>query len=215
MRLRRSTFSWARVGAAPGAAGGSPQVGERGRQRPSHLTDSPPVPSTNTIAVVEIPNTDGTVCFSPVLRVTRPADDNTGTSVISFPNSAHRCGSRAGARFGHRSHDRRRPIPGLRCGHRPPRRESFQPLTSEGGQHSVSTSSIDKASTVEKTIDVDTLRLWLADDAELAVLDIRPSDEVGYASPLFATNIPARPPRGRDRPVRAPRGRTDRPRRRR
>ena len=55
----------------------------------------------------------------------------------------------------------------------------------------MSTSSIDKASTAEKTIDVDTLRLWLADDAELAVLDIRPSDEVGYASPLFATNIPA------------------------
>ncbi|HEY9314442.1 rhodanese-like domain-containing protein [Williamsia sp.] len=60
----------------------------------------------------------------------------------------------------------------------------------------MSTSSIDTTATAEKatdgrTIDADTLRLWLADGAELAVVDIRPSDEVGYASPLFATNIPA------------------------
>ncbi|WP_072806166.1 rhodanese-like domain-containing protein [Rhodococcoides yunnanense] len=40
-------------------------------------------------------------------------------------------------------------------------------------------------------IDAPTLRAWLADDAELAVLDIRPTEEVGYASPLFATNLPA------------------------
>ncbi|MFF0818453.1 rhodanese-like domain-containing protein [Rhodococcus sp. NPDC003318] len=55
----------------------------------------------------------------------------------------------------------------------------------------MSTSSIDQAATAEKTIDADTLRVWLADGAELAVLDIRPSDVVGYASPLFATNLPA------------------------
>ncbi|SNS99974.1 rhodanese-like domain-containing protein [Rhodococcoides kyotonense] len=43
---------------------------------------------------------------------------------------------------------------------------------------------------MSRAIDVDTLRAWLADDAELAVLDIRPAEEVGYASPLFATNLP-------------------------
>ncbi|MCZ7449628.1 rhodanese-like domain-containing protein [Agrobacterium rhizogenes] len=32
---------------------------------------------------------------------------------------------------------------------------------------------------------------WLGDGRELAVLDIRPTEEVGYASPLFATNLPA------------------------
>lgn len=41
------------------------------------------------------------------------------------------------------------------------------------------------------TIDVDTLRTWLADGDELAVLDIRSREDVGYASPLFATNLPA------------------------
>lgn len=37
----------------------------------------------------------------------------------------------------------------------------------------------------------DRLIEWLGDGRELAVLDIRPSEEVGYASPLFATNLPA------------------------
>ncbi|MDV6286912.1 rhodanese-like domain-containing protein [Rhodococcus jostii] len=55
----------------------------------------------------------------------------------------------------------------------------------------MSTPSIETASTAERIIDADTLRQWLADDVELAVLDIRPSDEVGYASPLVATNLPA------------------------
>ena len=41
------------------------------------------------------------------------------------------------------------------------------------------------------TIDAATLRQWLADDEELAVLDIRSPEKVGYASPLFATNLPA------------------------
>ncbi|MEV0354975.1 rhodanese-like domain-containing protein [Nocardia sp. NPDC050697] len=50
----------------------------------------------------------------------------------------------------------------------------------------MSTSSIEPG-----TIDTDTLRRWLADGDELAVLDIRPSEVVGYASPLFATNLPA------------------------
>lgn len=45
----------------------------------------------------------------------------------------------------------------------------------------MSTTSIDKA----------TLISWLADGAELAVLDIRRAEDVGYASPLFATNLPA------------------------
>ncbi|MBP2548943.1 rhodanese-related sulfurtransferase [Neorhizobium galegae] len=40
-------------------------------------------------------------------------------------------------------------------------------------------------------IDKKTFAAWLADRRELAVLDIRPADEVGYASPLFATNLPA------------------------
>ncbi|SIQ95859.1 Rhodanese-related sulfurtransferase [Rhizobium sp. RU35A] len=40
-------------------------------------------------------------------------------------------------------------------------------------------------------IDRKTFIDWLADGRELAVLDIRPADEVGYASPLFATNLPA------------------------
>lgn len=43
----------------------------------------------------------------------------------------------------------------------------------------------------QKTISRDTFRQWLADGAELAVLDIRDADIVGYASPLFATNLPA------------------------
>ncbi|MDR6590279.1 hypothetical protein J2735_003457 [Agrobacterium tumefaciens] len=37
----------------------------------------------------------------------------------------------------------------------------------------------------------DRLIEWLTDGKELAVLDIRPAEEVGYASPLFATNLPA------------------------
>ncbi|KQV83856.1 rhodanese-like domain-containing protein [Rhizobium sp. Root1220] len=41
------------------------------------------------------------------------------------------------------------------------------------------------------SIDKATLIDWLGDRLELAVLDIRPADEVGYASPLFATNLPA------------------------
>ncbi|MDQ0561220.1 rhodanese-related sulfurtransferase [Rhizobium mesoamericanum] len=41
------------------------------------------------------------------------------------------------------------------------------------------------------TIDKATLVDWLGDGLELAVLDIRPSEDVGYASPLFATNLPA------------------------
>lgn len=41
------------------------------------------------------------------------------------------------------------------------------------------------------TIDAATLREWLADGAELAVLDIRPADEVGYVSPLVVANLPA------------------------
>lgn len=41
-----------------------------------------------------------------------------------------------------------------------------------------------------KVISVDTFRGWLADGEELAVLDIRDPSVVGYASPLFATNLP-------------------------
>jgi rhodanese-related sulfurtransferase len=41
------------------------------------------------------------------------------------------------------------------------------------------------------TINKQTLIDWLGDGAELAVLDIRPTADVGYASPLFATNLPA------------------------
>ncbi|CUX64791.1 rhodanese-like domain-containing protein [Agrobacterium genomosp. 13] len=37
----------------------------------------------------------------------------------------------------------------------------------------------------------DRLIEWLRDGKELAVLDIRSAEEVGYASPLFATNLPA------------------------
>ncbi len=37
----------------------------------------------------------------------------------------------------------------------------------------------------------DRLIEWLRDGRELAVLDIRSAEEVGYASPLFATNLPA------------------------
>ncbi|MGV9747120.1 rhodanese-like domain-containing protein [Rhodococcus zopfii] len=55
----------------------------------------------------------------------------------------------------------------------------------------MSTSSIEKTGTAERVIDADTFREWLADGAELAVIDIRPGEEVGYASPLFATNLPA------------------------
>jgi len=43
----------------------------------------------------------------------------------------------------------------------------------------------------DRTIDAATLREWLADGAELAVLDIRPADEVGYVSPLVVANLPA------------------------
>ena len=43
----------------------------------------------------------------------------------------------------------------------------------------------------QKTISHDTFKQWLADGHELAVLDIRAPDVVGYASPLFATNLPA------------------------
>jgi hypothetical protein len=42
-----------------------------------------------------------------------------------------------------------------------------------------------------RSIDKATLIDWLGDGPELAVLDIRPVDEVGYALPLFATNLPA------------------------
>jgi hypothetical protein len=41
------------------------------------------------------------------------------------------------------------------------------------------------------SIDKATLIDWLGDGLELAVLDIRPTEDVGYASPLFATNLPA------------------------
>ncbi|MER8625075.1 rhodanese-like domain-containing protein [Mesorhizobium sp. M1143] len=41
------------------------------------------------------------------------------------------------------------------------------------------------------TIDWKIFRQWLADGEELAVLDIRDRAAVGYASPLFATNLPA------------------------
>ncbi|ESZ72416.1 hypothetical protein X727_07870 [Mesorhizobium sp. L103C119B0] len=41
------------------------------------------------------------------------------------------------------------------------------------------------------TIDSKMFRQWLADGEELAVLDIRDRAAVGYASPLFATNLPA------------------------
>jgi len=40
------------------------------------------------------------------------------------------------------------------------------------------------------TISTETLRDWLADGQELAVIDIRDPAVVGYASPLFATNLP-------------------------
>jgi len=43
----------------------------------------------------------------------------------------------------------------------------------------------------KSSIDKATLIGWLGDGLELAVLDIRPAEEVGYASPLFATNLPA------------------------
>ncbi|RFB86423.1 thiosulfate sulfurtransferase [Rhizobium leguminosarum bv. trifolii] len=43
----------------------------------------------------------------------------------------------------------------------------------------------------QKTISRDTFRNWLADGEELAVFDIRDPAAVGYASPLFATNLPA------------------------
>jgi len=42
----------------------------------------------------------------------------------------------------------------------------------------------------QKTISTETLRDWLADGQELAVIDIRDPAVVGYASPLFATNLP-------------------------
>lgn len=43
----------------------------------------------------------------------------------------------------------------------------------------------------EKSISKQTFIEWLRDGGELAVLDIRTPEEVGYASPLFATNLPA------------------------
>src|ERR1700728_3763259 len=48
-----------------------------------------------------------------------------------------------------------------------------------------------RAFMADRTIDAPTLREWLADGAELAVLDIRPADEVGYVSPLVIANLPA------------------------
>jgi rhodanese-related sulfurtransferase len=42
-----------------------------------------------------------------------------------------------------------------------------------------------------REISIDEFETWLADGKELAVLDIRASEDVGYASPLFATNLPA------------------------
>ena len=48
-----------------------------------------------------------------------------------------------------------------------------------------------KADHVPHTIDAPTLRDWLADGAELAVIDVRDREAVGYASPLAATNLPA------------------------
>lgn len=42
-----------------------------------------------------------------------------------------------------------------------------------------------------RSISKQTLIDWLGDKTELAVLDIRPAADVGYASPLFATNLPA------------------------
>ncbi|MFB9948990.1 rhodanese-like domain-containing protein [Rhizobium puerariae] len=42
----------------------------------------------------------------------------------------------------------------------------------------------------QKAISRDTFLTWLADGQELAVLDIRDPAVVGYASPLFATNLP-------------------------
>ncbi len=44
----------------------------------------------------------------------------------------------------------------------------------------------------ELSIDKPTLIAWLGDGTELAVLDIRSPEEVGYATPLFATMC--RPP---------------------
>ncbi|KAA3515643.1 rhodanese-like domain-containing protein [Agrobacterium rosae] len=43
----------------------------------------------------------------------------------------------------------------------------------------------------EQSVSKNTLINWLGDGEELAVIDIRPVDDVGYASPLFATNLPA------------------------
>jgi len=43
----------------------------------------------------------------------------------------------------------------------------------------------------EHSISKNTLISWLGDGQELAIIDIRPADVVGYASPLFATNLPA------------------------
>lgn len=43
----------------------------------------------------------------------------------------------------------------------------------------------------KQSISKQTLIDWLGDGAELAVLDIRDAAIVGYASPLFATNLPA------------------------
>ncbi|MBM7517545.1 rhodanese-like domain-containing protein [Nocardioides nitrophenolicus] len=45
--------------------------------------------------------------------------------------------------------------------------------------------------TSTSTIDVATLHAWLADGDELAVIDVRDRATVGYASPLFTTNLPA------------------------
>jgi rhodanese-related sulfurtransferase len=43
----------------------------------------------------------------------------------------------------------------------------------------------------DKEISIEIFETWLADGKELAVLDIRNAEDVGYASPLFATNLPA------------------------
>lgn len=43
----------------------------------------------------------------------------------------------------------------------------------------------------DKEISLEEFETWLADGKELAVLDIRDPSDVGYASPLFATNLPS------------------------
>lgn len=53
------------------------------------------------------------------------------------------------------------------------------------------TETLDPKTLDTSTLDVATLQAWLGDGEELAVLDVRGRDAVGYASPLFATNLPA------------------------